>query len=103
MNHLIPDMTEIVQRAKNGTETDIDFLMEMLTEETSLAVCKTIDFAIGLVNNQAGCSRIRYYLFSGNPVQRNYAALYFKRRGNEGILDKAITLKRIDKEQAKSQ
>lgn len=102
MNYVIPDMTEIVQKAKSGTDTDIDFLMKLLTEETSLAVCKTIDFALGLVNSEAGCLRIRYYLFSGNPVQRNYAALYFKRKGNEGILDKAIALQCIDEKQAKS-
>ncbi len=103
MKHLIPDMTEIAQRAKNSTDADIDFLMKMLTEETSFAVCKTIDFALGLVNTKAGCLRIRYYLFNGNPVQRNYAALYFKRRGNERILEKAIGLQCIDEKQAKSQ
>ena len=95
-------MAIAAQKAKCGSEADVDFLMNILTEHTSLPECKITDYALSQVDTTEGSDRIGYYLFNGNPVQRNYAALYFKRRGDISILNKALAIQRIDEEQARA-
>ena len=100
MNHPKIDMTEGVRKARSGSTADVDFLMNILSEHTSLPECKMTDYLLGLVETTGGCDRIKYYLFNGNPVQRNYAALYFKRKGNSKLLNEAVRKLCIDKVQA---
>ncbi|BAY74514.1 GUN4 domain protein [Nostoc linckia NIES-25] len=59
-----------------------------------------VDFTLGLVDTPQGQDRIRHYLFNGTQIQRNYAALYFKRRGAKNILKEAVNQGCIDKLQA---
>ena len=90
--------------AKAGDEKDIDHLMETLESDTesTMFTAKAIDYALGLVGNPVGVARIHHYLLNGTKRQRNYAALYCKRRGSTDrpLLEKAVKLGAIDKIQA---
>ncbi len=86
--------------ASTGRACDIDALMRPLDDHASFTDCKLIDHALGLVEHREGRQRIYHYLFSGNSVQRNYAALFFKRRGAGDILAEAVAAGAIDTVQA---
>lgn len=59
-----------------------------------------VDFAISLVENKSGIKRLEYYLFNGTQIQRNYASLFFNRRGDWEIVKKAYEKGLIDEIQA---
>lgn len=88
------------QMGRAGKPKDIDIMMESLERDPSSSPHKLVDYTLGLVKNTQGQLRIEYYLFNGTLVQRNYAALYFKRIGNVGILAKAVEMGCIDRVQA---
>ncbi len=71
---------ELVERGKNGTVEDIDYLMNLLNNESSLSTTRFVDFALSLVEKPEGVQRIEYYLFNGTQIQRNYSSLFFNRR-----------------------
>ena len=79
---------------------DIDFLMAVLAAQDDFATSRLVDFALSLVDTREGKQRLRDYLFHGEPRQRNYAALYFKRKGYTDLLDEAVALGKIDRIQA---
>jgi hypothetical protein len=85
-----------------GGPAGVDTLMTTLAAQDDFATTRLVDFALGLVDTPAGWRRIRHYLFNGSPIQRNYAALYFKRRGWIELLDEAVALGLIDALQAYS-
>ncbi len=87
----------------SGAAYDVDALMHALYDHDDLATSRLVDFALGLVDTRDGTARLRHYLFHGAPVQRNYAALYFKRRGRLGLLEEAVAQGKIDAVQAYSQ
>lgn len=91
---------EYLQRAGRGRSSDVDFLMEQLHDAEVLVQFKLIDYALGLVDSAEGAARIHHFLFSGTPTQRNYAALYFKRRGITDVLEEAVQAGCIDAVQA---
>jgi hypothetical protein len=96
-------LSELETRARSGTAADIDFLLSLLHGGQSLTVCKMVDYALSQVASPAGEERIRYHLFHGeNQMQRNYAALYFKRRGAFLLLRDAVRSGCIDEVQAYS-
>ena len=84
----------------SGKAEAVDQLMAALTRTGDLATSKMVDFALSLVDSRAGKARLRHYLFHGEPVQRNYAALYFKRRGINDLLEQAVASGLIDQQQA---
>lgn len=86
--------------ATTGRACDVDALMQRLDDRASFTECKLIDHALGLVEARAGRQRIYDYLFAGNLIQRNYAALFFKRRGAIDILAEAVAEGAIDAVQA---
>ena len=86
-----------------GTAAGVDFLMAALAQEDNFATTRLVDFALSQVETRAGKERLRHYLFHGSPQQRNYAALYFKRRGRLDLLDEAVAQGKIDSLQAYSQ
>lgn len=86
----------------SGKQADVDELMEALAARDDLVTSRLVDFALGLVNTPEGVERMRHYLFNGDPRQRNYAALHFKRKGQIGILDEAVIRGKIDATQAYS-
>ncbi len=81
---------------------DVDRLMEELVRAETIAACKGIDHELSLVDGAEARARIEHYLFHGELVQRNYAALWFKRRGLTRVLDRAVRRGAIDRVQAYS-
>ena len=73
-----------------GQTADVDTLMRILVSNDDLKTSRLTDFALGLIETRAGYRRIRHYLFHGEQRQRNYAALYFKRKGYTDLLEDAV-------------
>ena len=94
---------ELVKRAQSGSTSDIDYLLGNLNMNRSFLHCKLIDFALGQVSSPEGIERIKHYLFHGSLIQRNYAALYFKRSGAVSVVEEAFQQGCIDEVQAFSQ
>lgn len=92
-------LDRLAERGRSGTAADVDSLMSELAD-ANLATTKIVDYAIGLVDDREGIRRLDYYLFNGSQRQRNYAALYFKRRGDEARLRRAVNFGAIDNTQA---
>lgn len=95
-------LAELERRARSGSAVEVDYLMENLDSGEPLVTCKLVDYALGLVSSAEGRERIRHFLFHGSPIQRNYAALYFKRREWTDVLDEAVRCGCIDEAQAYS-
>jgi len=85
-----------------GTVAAVDELMHNLLTHDDFATSRMVDFALSLVDTREGEGRLRHYLFHGVLIQRNYAALYFKRRGRVALLDEAVVQGKIDAVQAYS-
>jgi hypothetical protein len=90
----------LIKMAESGNPVDIDFIMSNLTNESSLPMTRYVDFALTQVNNEPGIRQIEYYLFNGTQIQRNYASLFFNRRGDWEIVKKAFKKGLIDEIQA---
>jgi hypothetical protein len=93
-------LNDLITRAENGSPFEVDFIMQMLTSESTFAMTRYIDFALGCVTNNEGIARIEHYLFNGSQIQRNYASLFFNRRGDWMIVKKAFSQGLIDETQA---
>jgi hypothetical protein len=92
--------TDFIARGTSGGPADVDLLMNALASLDDLATTRLVDYALSLVETRAGRQRLNHYLLNGTQVQRNYAALYFKRRGIVDPLDEAVAQGKIDSEQA---
>lgn len=90
----------LIDRAKNGTSDDIDFIMSQLTSDSTFAITRYVDYALSLVEKTDGIERISFYLFNGTLIQRNYASLYFNRRGDWELVKQAYEQGLIDENQA---
>ncbi|WP_163323732.1 hypothetical protein [Draconibacterium mangrovi] len=76
------ELQALINKAQSGQIEDVDYIMSQLTTESSLAMTRYVDFALSLVEpDSKGFERIRYYLFNGTLIQRNYASLYLNRLG----------------------
>ena len=84
----------------SGAAHDVDALMHALCAHDDLATSRLVDFAKEKKTTRDGAERLRHYLFHGAPIQRNYAALYFKRRGRTALLEEAVAQGKIDTVQA---
>jgi hypothetical protein len=93
-------LKELINKAKNGCSDDIDFIMDHLTTESTLAMTRFVDFALSQVKTTEGINRIAYYLFNGTLIQRNYAALFLNRLGEWKTVKKAYEQGLIDEIQA---
>jgi len=91
---------DLISRAENGDPDDIDFIMQNLNSESTFAMTRYVDFSLGLVSGDEGVARIEHYLFNGSQIQRNYASLFFNRRGDWEIVRKAFHQGLIDETQA---
>ncbi len=85
---------------RSGTAADVDTLMAHLHERTDFTTTRLVDHALTLVETDEGAGRIHHYLFNGVQIQRNYAALYFKRRYEMLPLHEAVAQGKIDEIQA---
>jgi hypothetical protein len=98
--HSLSYLEYLVERGISGCQEDVDFLMHVLARDNSIALIKQVDYALGHVRSWPGRERICQYLFAGEPIQRNYAALYFKRAGHNDLLEQAFKDGKIDADQA---
>ena len=98
--HSLSYLDMLIQRGISGRREDVDYLMGLLAHDDSIALIKQVDYALGFVRSWPGRERLCEYLFEGVQIQRNYAALYFKRAGHSDLLEQAFNDGRIDCEQA---
>lgn len=91
---------ELIERAERGNEEDVDYIMSHLTNNSSLALTRYVDYALSLVEIPKGINRVEYYLFYGSLIQRNYSSLFFNRRLDYDIIKRAYKEGRIDAIQA---
>lgn len=92
----------LIDKAANGSSKDIDLIMEKLTIDSTLAMTRYVDFALSLVETTDGITQIKYYLFNGTLIQRNYASLFLNRLGDWKPVKKAYEQGLIDEVQAYS-
>jgi DNA-binding MarR family transcriptional regulator len=116
IDFLHPDRTIIKGRTKTitdrardirtscnrGSTQDIDRVLEYLTADIDIPTTKVVDFYLGTVTNPEGVRRIEYYLFHGTQIQRNYCTLFFSRKNEWQIVNKAYGMGLIDAAQAYS-
>lgn len=91
---------ELIERAERGNEEDVDYIMSHLTNNSSLALTRYVDYALSLVEIPKGINRVEYYLFYGSLIHRNYSSLFFNRRLDYDIIKRAYKEGRIDAIQA---
>ena len=91
----------IKKKALKGTSDDIDSIMRIL-ETADLPITRAVDFYLGFVINPEGINRLEYFLFSGKQIQRNYCALFFERRNEWKLINRAYRAGCIDAVQAYS-
>ncbi len=94
------ELKVLIDEAEIGAAENIDYIMSNLTKESSFAMTRYVDFALSLVTNAEGFERIKYYLFNGTLIQRNYASLYFNRLGHWKYVKEAYEKGLIDYIQA---
>lgn len=94
------ELQDLIEHAENGTATDVEYIMKHLTNEASLAMTRYVDYALSIVENENGISKIKEYLFNGSPIQRNYSCLFFNRRGDWELVNEAYRSGCIDEIQA---
>lgn len=90
----------LIDKAQSGNAFDVDFIMDNLTAVSTFATTRYVDFALSLVDKTAGIERIKYYLFNGTLIQRNYACLFLNRLGEREPVKQAFEQGLIDEIQA---
>lgn len=93
---------EIKEKCLKGEADDILSVLSLLNDEVDLPTTRAIDFYLGQVNNSAGIRVLEKFLFEGTQVQRNYCTLFFARRDEWNLVNKAYHLGLIDALQAYS-
>ena len=97
------ELQAFINKAQAGQKEDVDYIMSYLTNKSSLATTRYIDFALSLVEpDSTGFERIKHYLFHGSLIQRNYASLYLNRLGEWKPVKEAFEQGLIDEIQAYS-
>jgi len=93
-------LKELIDHAMIGNSENVDYIFNHLTANSSLKMTRNIDFALSLIRNPLGLERIKYYLFNGTLIQRNYASLYLNRLGEWQPVKEAYEKGLIDEIQA---
>ena len=91
---------ELIDRAINGEADDIDYIVGELTPDVTLSTTRFVDYALSLVESEIGVQRIEHHLFNGAQIQRNYCSLFFGRRGDWDVVERAYKQGLIDEIQA---
>jgi len=92
----------IRERCLRGRARDIDEVLALLDDSVELPVTKAVDLYLGQVSNPEGIERIEYCLFNGTQIQRNYCTLFFARRNEWKVVNRAYDLGLVDWIQAYS-
>lgn len=93
-------LKDLIDRAIIGGPGDVDYILQHLESNPSLAITRFVDYSLSFIDNEAGRSRIEFYLFKGSQIQRNYCSLYFNRKGDWPLVKKAFDQGLIDETQA---
>jgi hypothetical protein len=93
-------LKELIDKGQNGNQNDVDYIFGKLTVDSTFAMTRYVDFALSLVAKSEGIERIKYYLFNGTLIQRNYASLFLNRLGEWEPVKKAYEQGLIDEIQA---
>ncbi len=93
---------QIKENCLIGHIDNIDLVLSQLNETVDLPTTRAVDLYLGMVKNEQGIKQIEYYLFNGTQIQRNYCTLFFARRNDWLLVNKAYKLGLIDKIQAYS-
>ena len=91
---------ELIALSERGNAEDVDRIMGHLTLRSSLSMTRFVDYALSLVKTKEGIDRLEYYLFNGTLIQRNYSSLFFNRRSDYDVVNRAFKEGRIDEIQA---
>ena len=102
MNNITEKSIEIKTQCERGSKEDIENVLLNLNNEVDLPTTKIIDYYLGTVKTNEGIACIEYFLFNGTQIQRNYCTLYFARKNEWNIVNKAYSLGLIDYVQAYS-
>ena len=102
MNNITNNALEIKKLCERGFKEDISRVLQYLNEDVDLPTTKIVDYYLGTVKNDEGINHIEHFLFNGTQIQRNYCTLFFARRNEWVIVNKAYDLGLIDYAQAYS-
>lgn len=102
VNKITKNAIEIKKLCEKGNKEDISKVMSYLNEDVDLPTTKIVDYYLGTVKNCEGIDCIEYFLFNGTQIQRNYCTLFFARRNDWILVNKAYNLGLIDYIQAYS-
>lgn len=91
----------IESRVKSGSPEDVDWIMKIL-DNADLITTRAVDFHLNYLTNNSGITRLEHYLFKGTQIQRNYCCLFFSRRNEWQLINKAYLEGCIDEIQAYS-
>lgn len=94
------ELKTLIDKAQCGNTDDVDYIMDKLTVDSTFAMTRFVDFSLSLVDKNEGIERIKFYLFNGTLIQRNYASLYLNRLGEWKTVKEAFEQGLIDEIQA---
>lgn len=86
----------------SGGASEVREVLEMLNEDVDLPTTRAVDFYLGTVDNPEGLGILESYLFEGTQIQRNYCTLFFARRDDWHLVNRAYDLGLVDALQAYS-
>ncbi len=89
-----------INMALEGTQDSVVQILNELNSELTIEKSKYIDYALSHVSSEEGIDTLKYYLFHGTQIQRNYCALYFGRIGEYPLIREAFDQGLIDAKQA---
>jgi hypothetical protein len=92
----------IKENCLEGHTENIDQVLAQLSDTVDLPTTRAVDLYLGMVTNKSGIKQIEHYLFNGTRIQRNYCTLFFARRNDWHLVNRAYQLGLIDKIQAYS-
>lgn len=92
----------IKDKCLSGKAEEVRSVLSLLNAEVDLPTTRAIDFYLGQITNREGIQVLEEYLFRGTQIQRNYCTLFFARRDEWGLVNKACKLGLIDELQAYS-
>lgn len=87
---------------ERGGPDDVDAVVGMLDSAADLPTTKVIDFYLGQIANPGGVARVEHHLFNGTQMQRNYCVLFFARRNEWEVVNRAYGEGLVDWMQAYS-
>ncbi|MBI9101523.1 MAG: hypothetical protein JEY99_03835 [Spirochaetales bacterium] len=93
---------KIKKHCLSGTQRDIDQVLSILNGGVDLPTTRAVDYYLSLVKNPEGIEQLKHYIMNGTLIQRNYCTLYFARKNDWDIVNRAYNEGLIDRIQAYS-